>query len=183
MERAFVINIKIIFKIKQISGPFLVETDELTDIEKLLEYNKVKHALSIFVGKKRLEKSSSSNKKWEKMKDAYKGNSKPEIKDFDELIQQILKKLFKFFDNNFIDENERNAYGTICLNYLAAYLCNLGRRFNEKDAENCKEKYLINAYTRCSKHHQTSLNFGMAATGSISASNLGELGKKVEFYL
>ena len=82
MERAYVINIKIIFKMKQISGPFLVETDELIDIEKLLEYNKVKHALSIFVGKKRLEKSSS-NKKWEKITDSYKVNSKPEIKDFD----------------------------------------------------------------------------------------------------
>uniref|UniRef100_A0A915NVR7 Glutathione S-transferase C-terminal domain-containing protein n=1 Tax=Meloidogyne floridensis TaxID=298350 RepID=A0A915NVR7_9BILA len=147
----------------------------------LTEKYNVKHALSIFVGIKRLEKSSS-NKKWEKMKDAYKGNSKPEIKDFDELIQQILKKLFKFFGNNFIDADEKNAYGTICLNYLAAYLCNLGRRFNEKDAENCKEKYLINAYTRCSKHHQASLNFGMAATGKILTERQKYVNKKCNEY-
>nr|CAD2181387.1 unnamed protein product [Meloidogyne enterolobii] len=157
---------------KQISGPFLVETDELIDIEKLLEYNKVKHALSIFVGIKRLEKSSSNNK-WEKMKDAIKGNSKPLIKDFDELIQQILKKLFNFIDNNFIDEDERNAYGTICLNYLAAYLCNLGRKFNEKDAENCKKKYLQNADIRRSQHGSLkSLNIGMTTLGTLASPNL-----------
>nr|CAD2163885.1 unnamed protein product [Meloidogyne enterolobii] len=162
-----------IYLTEKYNGPFLVETDELIDIEKLLEYNKVKHALSIFVGKKRLEKSSS-NKKWEKMKDAYKGNSKPEIKDFDELIQQILKKLFNFIDNNFIDEDERNAYGTICLNYLAAYLCNLGRKFNETDTENCKKKYLQNADIRRSQHGSLkSLNIGMTTLGTLASPNLG----------
>lgn len=111
-------------------GPFHVKTDELTDLDKLLDYNKFTHAVSIFFGKKRLEKSSSS-KMFGKVKDALKGKSKPEIEDFDELIQKIVKKLFSFLEYHIFVEKERKGYGTIALNAIAAYLCNLGGEFKE----------------------------------------------------
>ncbi|CAK5090406.1 unnamed protein product [Meloidogyne enterolobii] len=111
-------------------GPFHVKTDELTDLDKLLDYNKYTHAVSIFFGKKRLEKSSSS-KKIGKVKDALRGKSKPEIEDFDELIQKIVKKLFSFLEDHIFLEKERKGYGTIALIAIAAYLCNLGGEVKE----------------------------------------------------
>uniref|UniRef100_A0A1I8BQ66 GLOBIN domain-containing protein n=1 Tax=Meloidogyne hapla TaxID=6305 RepID=A0A1I8BQ66_MELHA len=145
------------------NGPFNVETDELTGIDKILEYDKYDHAFSILTSTKHLNKSNLT-KRWGKMKEAFKGNSKPEIKDFDELIQQILKKLFNYLNNNFVEEEERNAFGTICLNALAAFLCNLGREFN-KDGENCKEKYMTNLNVRKNKHFSpTTMGTGYAAS-------------------
>uniref|UniRef100_A0A915MZ83 Uncharacterized protein n=1 Tax=Meloidogyne javanica TaxID=6303 RepID=A0A915MZ83_MELJA len=119
-------------------GPFQVKTDELTDLDKLLDYNKFTHAVSIFFGKKRLEKSSSS-KMIGKVKDALKGKSKPEIEDFDELIQKIVKKLFNFLEDHIFVERERKGYGTIALNAIAAYLCNLGGEFKEMAREIANE--------------------------------------------
>uniref|UniRef100_A0A1I8B7R5 WAPL domain-containing protein n=1 Tax=Meloidogyne hapla TaxID=6305 RepID=A0A1I8B7R5_MELHA len=109
------------------------------------------------------------------MKEAFKGNSKPQIKDFDELIQQILKKLFNYLNNNIFAENERNAYGTICLNILAAFLCHLGRNFNKQDAEKCKEKYLSNADERQVQIYLNikSMNFGVTTLGTLASANLG----------
>nr|CAD2178538.1 unnamed protein product [Meloidogyne enterolobii] len=117
-------------KVCKSNRPFHVKTDELTDLDKLLDYNKFTHAVSIFFGKKRLEKSSSS-KMFGKVKDALKGKSKPEIEDFDELIQKIVKKLFSFLEYHIFVEKERKGYGTIALNAIAAYLCNLGENLKK----------------------------------------------------
>ncbi|KAF7636281.1 hypothetical protein Mgra_00004267, partial [Meloidogyne graminicola] len=137
-------------------GPFHVETNELIDIDKLIEYNKYKHAISSIFGIKRLEKSKSDNFLG-KIKETIKGKSKPEIEDFDELIQKILKKLFNYLNKNISKQFDRKGYGTICLNILAAYLCNLGRNYNEQDAEKCKNKYLNNALYRKYQHYDETI--------------------------
>nr|CAD2178539.1 unnamed protein product [Meloidogyne enterolobii] len=124
-------------------GPFHVKTDELTDLDKLLDYNKFTHAVSIFFGKKRLEKSSSS-KMIGKVKDALKGKSKPEIEDFDELIQKIVKKLFSFLEDHIFVEKERKGYGTIALITIAAYLCNLGGESKEMGKMQTKLSFKYN---------------------------------------
>uniref|UniRef100_A0A915NY00 Uncharacterized protein n=1 Tax=Meloidogyne floridensis TaxID=298350 RepID=A0A915NY00_9BILA len=72
-----------------------------------------------------------------------KGKSKPEIEDFDELIQKIVKKLFSFLEYHIFVEKERKGYGTIALNAIAAYLCNLGGEFKEME-EKCRQNYLSN---------------------------------------
>uniref|UniRef100_A0A915N313 Uncharacterized protein n=1 Tax=Meloidogyne javanica TaxID=6303 RepID=A0A915N313_MELJA len=70
-----------------------------------------------------------------KVKDALKGKSKPEIEDFDELIQKIVKKLFSFLEDHIFVEKERKGYGTIALITIAAYLCNLGGESKEMARE------------------------------------------------
>ncbi|KAF7626120.1 hypothetical protein Mgra_00009697, partial [Meloidogyne graminicola] len=149
------------------NGPFYIETNELIDIDKLIEYNKYKHVLSSIVGIKRLEKSKSSTNFLGKMKETIKGKLKPEIEDFDELIQKILNNLFNYLNKNINNEIDKKGYGTICLNILAAYLCNLGKNFNLKDSEKCKNKYLAKSYERETQYYNEKINEGSIGMGSL----------------
>uniref|UniRef100_A0A1I8BJ16 GST C-terminal domain-containing protein n=1 Tax=Meloidogyne hapla TaxID=6305 RepID=A0A1I8BJ16_MELHA len=125
---------------KKYIGPFQIETGELLGINKLLQYERLVDLWSLIIGKKRFEKNKRNNL-WKKVIKIIKGKAKPSIGDFDELIQKILEKLISYIHSTFWDNLRIKYYGTLSLNCLASYLCNLGREKNLQEGEDCKEYF------------------------------------------
>ncbi|CAK5083567.1 unnamed protein product [Meloidogyne enterolobii] len=128
------------FSQKRYIGPFQIETDELLGINKLLFYERIIDLWSLITRKKRFEKNKR-DKLWKKIIRIIKGKAKPSIGDFDELIQKILEKLISYIHSTFWDYIKIKYYGTITLNCLASYLCNLGRGKTLQEGEDCKEYF------------------------------------------
>jgi len=106
----------------------------------LLQYERLVDLWSLIIGKKRFEKNKRNNL-WKKVIKIIKGKAKPSIGDFDELIQKILEKLISYIHSTFWDNLRIKYYGTLSLNCLASYLCNLGREKNLQEGEDCKEYF------------------------------------------
>ncbi|CAK5083563.1 unnamed protein product [Meloidogyne enterolobii] len=129
------------FSQKRYIGPFQLETDELLGINKLIGYNKWSEIWSLIIGKNEYLKKKNGNL-WKKIKKTFKGKLKPSETDFNELTREIIGKIYDFINIHFTLKLEFDYFGKISFNFLASYICNIGREYSIEDGDECYNKYI-----------------------------------------
>ncbi|CAK5080199.1 unnamed protein product [Meloidogyne enterolobii] len=129
------------FSQKRYIGPFQLETDELLGINKLIGYNKWSEIWSLIIGKNEYLKKKNGNL-WKKIRKTFKGKLKPSEEDFNELTRKIIGKIYEFINVHFTLKLEFDYFGKISFNFLASYICNIGREYSIEDGDECYNKYI-----------------------------------------
>uniref|UniRef100_A0A1I8BMR3 GST C-terminal domain-containing protein n=1 Tax=Meloidogyne hapla TaxID=6305 RepID=A0A1I8BMR3_MELHA len=124
-----------------LSNKKYIETNNLIGIDKFIGYNKWSELWSLIIGKNEYLKNKNGTL-WQKIKATIKGKSKPSKEDFDELTLKILAKIHEYININFASKIEFINFGKISFNFLASYLCNIGREYSIEDGNECYKKYI-----------------------------------------